>query len=340
MSTDSPQIREDEGGGGRFAAISSLTDMDSNAIHPATPTPIQQQEEEVDAEYNNKRNRENEISDISPSSRIKLDIPSTDNITTGTTDTEDTVSNHVFIVEFVGKSKTEELINDRATIRHLINKSPLGPKSSGGIRFQPSANKIILHINNPEHIEELLNLNKLTDEEGDWPIICHRAQVNQGLSCIGVIKGIHPSIKAERVKATLLREGGKIIEVTRIVNQRGNTFCIKIKFQGMKKPPTVKYDGYDKFVHPFIPPSNTLLCRKCGKGSHRAIECNTKILKCPICSNNHDRVGCPKLSQSHILMSYFSVMGRSGPAHDAPFPQFTLSEPLSCACAFLLLIGT
>ena len=76
---------------------------------------------------------------------------------------EDSVSSHVFIVELIEASRSEDLINDRATIRHLINNSPLGPKSLGGIRFLPSAHKIVLHIINNEDIEGLLKLDKLSN---------------------------------------------------------------------------------------------------------------------------------------------------------------------------------
>ena len=43
MNTEVHKLRDDEGGGGRFEAISTLTDMDENGIHPATQTPIPQQ---------------------------------------------------------------------------------------------------------------------------------------------------------------------------------------------------------------------------------------------------------------------------------------------------------
>ena len=88
MSTESVQLRDDEGGGGRFEAISALTDMDENgspnAIHPAPLTPIPQVED-VDMDQNNKRHRESEVNDTSKASRFK---PATQSDTPGSTFSE------------------------------------------------------------------------------------------------------------------------------------------------------------------------------------------------------------------------------------------------------------
>ena len=111
MSTDSLQIREDEGGGGRYDAISSLTNMDENgspAIQAAPQTPTSQQEEEMEIFQNNKRKECPDLDDISRTSRPKLgslstneDIhtPAEDTSITGTTEEEAPVSSHVFVVE-------------------------------------------------------------------------------------------------------------------------------------------------------------------------------------------------------------------------------------------------
>lgn len=313
MSLVEPQKRDDEGGGGRFLAIADFNNMDQTAFDEITPASQNQTQEEEniqnDVELNNKRSRVHEVNDTSRQIKPRLDTQEVeasdaelpqrttaqDNTIHGNIDADDTVSNHIFVIELVGISKTENLINDKATLRYMINSSPIGLKSSGDMRFQPATHKIILHITNSDDIEELLKIVLLTNEEEDWPIVCRRAQVNQGLSCLGVIKGIHPSVKPERVKTNLRREGVDVIEATRITNYRGNTFCIKLKFHGSKKTHTVIYDGYDKVIHPFIPPTNTLLCHKCGKGGHRALNCNTSATKCPICSStNHERADFPK----------------------------------------------
>ncbi|CAL4250117.1 unnamed protein product, partial [Meganyctiphanes norvegica] len=201
------------------------------------------------------------------------------------------------MVELIEKTKEEISINDRATLKHMISNSQLGAKSTGIPWFQPSAHRIILHIVNEKDIPELLTINKLTNEEGDWPIVCQRAQGNPCLSCLGFIK-ILPSVKDERIKANLIREGNNnIIAVSRIKKYRGETFCVKLQFSGHTRPPTVIYDGYDKIVHPYIPPAYLLLCHKCGKGGHKIDQCKSRLPKYPICSQEHERKDCLKTSR-------------------------------------------
>ena len=118
------------------------------------------------------------------------------------------------------------------------------------------------------------------------------------MSCIGVIKGIHPSISDNSVKASLRREGADITLASRIENYRGKTFCIKLTFNGNSKPLTVSYNGFDKMIHPFIPPSSTLLCHKCGRGGHRIVDCNARTKRCPICSEEHERKECTNKAES------------------------------------------
>ena len=139
----------------------------------------------------------------------------------------------------IDKSKDEQLIHDKATINYMIQNSPLGAKSTGIPRFQTTSHKIVLQIIDNDDIPELLLLNKLTNEEGDWPIVCYRAQNNPALSSLGVIRGIPPEVKENRIKANLIREGAHILSVTRIKNYRGDTYTVKIQFVGTTIPETV-----------------------------------------------------------------------------------------------------
>ena len=209
---------------------------------------------------------------------------------------------HLLIIELIKESITEKVIEDRATLRHLLNKSQLGIKSTGIHRYQTARNRIILHIVEVNDIPELLKIEKLEDENESWPIKCYRAQNNPGLSCLGVLKGIPVSIDPIKVKTNLSREGTNVIKTSRITRKVGediiNTRCIKVEFYGHTKPDTVPYAGFNKKVHPYIPPTYTLLCHRCGKGGHKADQCKARYKVCTIwASTEHTRDTCPKTSR-------------------------------------------
>ena len=267
----------DEGGGGRFEALRDITDMDytvvNNRRHKKHSRRLSDSEIESSSASKFRREEENQTLIRNEDEKDQNKSPeavSTNsfnytNPTSAYNSENDTVE-HLLIVELINNSVTAKLIEDRATLRHLLNSSLLGEKSTGIYRYQTLKNRIILHITDTKDIPDLLKTENLEDENENerWPIKCSRAQNNPGLSCLGVIKGIPTSVDPIRVKSNLIREGTNVIGTSRITRRYREetitTRCIKIEFYGHTKPDVVKYAGYDKKVHPYIPPIYTLLC--------------------------------------------------------------------------------
>ena len=207
-------------------------------------------------------------------------------------DTE--VSQPVIVIELLGKSKDEKLIVDKATILHLINSSVFKEKYSGEPRRMFSKHQIVLNITNPDHVSDLLNVEKLTNEEGDWPVKCRRGRNESTGLHIGILKGIHQDVSINRVKANLVRQGLEIGEVTRLQNRYGPTKCIIINFNN-EIPSEIMYAGRQTAIHRYNPPDRNLICNKCSLGGHKAEYCNTKgSPRCPMCSGPHSKRDCPR----------------------------------------------
>ena len=205
MSFDNNQTRfQDEGGGGRYEALANHTDMD-------------------DIEYGNKR--KNSETENEPSKTRKEERESEQN--NEVRSPPDLVS-HLLIVELVGDSVVRKLIEDRAGLRYLLMNSEIWEKSTGIPRFQVTKQRIIFHIIDANDITELLKIKKLSVDGESWPIECHRAQNNPGLSCLGVLKGIRPSVTPERVKLNLGREGTEVIKCSRITRRFNGNIIDKI----------------------------------------------------------------------------------------------------------------
>ena len=207
-------------------------------------------------------------------------------------DTE--VSQPVIVIELLDKSKDEKLIVDKATILHLINTSDFKEKYSGEPRRMFSKHQIVLNIINPDHVSDLLKIEKLTNEEGDWPVKCRRGRNDNSGLHIGILKGIHQDININRVKANLVRQGLEIGEVTRLQNRYGPTKCIIINFNN-EIPSEIVYAGRQTAIHRYNPPDRNLICNKCSLGGHKAEFCNTRGgPRCPMCSGPHSKRDCPR----------------------------------------------
>ncbi|CAL4082131.1 unnamed protein product, partial [Meganyctiphanes norvegica] len=199
------------------------------------------------------------------------------------------VSNTLIIMDLVEEKKN--LIKDRATILNLLRIIPFGPKYSGKPRFNYTKFQLVLVINEVRDIPELLQINKLTNEVGDWSVKFHRGVRNPGLH-YGVMKGIPPEVSLDRVKAEFVRNSIDVQDIIRIKNRQGPTHCLKIEFTG-EIPEEIEYAGEPKTIYRFNPPSWTLICNNCAKGGHKADYCRSPP-KCPICSENHARKDCQK----------------------------------------------
>ena len=107
---------------------------------------------------------------------------------------------NVLVVELFGKSKDEKIIKDKGTINNLIKNSPLGPKDSGLLRRNITKHELILVIDDKSCIPDLLKIENLRNDEGDWPVKCRMGLRNPGLNS-GVLKGIDPDVKLSRVES-------------------------------------------------------------------------------------------------------------------------------------------
>ena len=97
------------------------------------------------------------------------------------------ISNNVVVIELVDKTKEEKLIVDKATILHLINSSAFNGKYSGLPRRLITKHQVVLNIINSDHVSELLLIDKLTNDEGDWPVKCRRGKTSQSGLKIGIL---------------------------------------------------------------------------------------------------------------------------------------------------------
>lgn len=199
----------------------------------------------------------------------------------------------LIILEFIDKSKEEGIIHDRDTVRYMLDNSPFGTTYSGRPVFQFSTHSLKLFINDSREIHELLKIDKLSNEEGDWPVKCRVPIGMPGVQNIGVLKNVHPQVKVERVKTSLLRNGEQVIDVARIENRFGPTWVVKITFEN-NVPEQVYYDGQYRYVDVYRPPQRTLMCNNCSKPGHKADDCNSRP-RCPQCSQGHGQKNCPLL---------------------------------------------
>ena len=233
-------------------------------------------------------------SPISDSRSVKARNEDQGHDETPVSDQDIEVSPPVIVIELIDKSKDEKLIVDKATILHLIDSSDFKEKYSGEPRRMFSKHQIVLNIINPDHVSDLLKIEKLNNEEGDWPVKCRRGRNDSSGLHIGILKGIHQDISINRVKANLVRQGLEIGEVTRLQNRYGPTKCIIINFNN-EIPSEIVYAGRQTAIHRYNPPDRNLICNKCSLGGHKADYCNTKgSPRCPMCSGPHSKRDCPR----------------------------------------------
>ena len=230
-------------------------------------------EHEADEQRNHDNDAESEAQDVNNNNDAGE--------ASGTSSDSTDVSKNTLVVEFVDKSKEENLIHDKGTVKLLLINSPIWEKSTKFSKFLLSAHKVVLHIIEPDDVTDLLGITQLNNAEGAWPIQCYRPVTTPGLFCFGVLKGFTLTVRTDRIKANLITSGVKnIVVVTRIENRKGPTTAIKIKFNGTAPPSSVNYVGDSRMVHPYFPPNHKLLCHRCGRGGHKYIYCRSKK-RCP-----------------------------------------------------------
>ena len=149
----------DKGGGGRFEALTDITDMDyimvNNNKHVKHARRLS--DSELESLSSSKFRREEEKTEKQGLTTVSTNAHSLYNPNTVYNSENDTVD-HLLIVELINKSISTKLIEDRATLRHLLNNSQLGKKSTGIYRYQTIKTRIILHILEVKDIPDLLKL--------------------------------------------------------------------------------------------------------------------------------------------------------------------------------------
>ena len=94
----------------------------------------------------------------------------------------------------------------------------------------------------------------------EWPLRCREAAKKRG-TAYRVIKGIHPTVPSNLIKAQLLRNGVAVEEVSHLYSTRGggDSYYVKVKFIG-NIPSTVPYAGEQRTVHPYEPQVSSQIC--------------------------------------------------------------------------------
>ena len=301
----------DEGGGSRYEALSTLTDMDAepasnkdggtgtinNPADPANNKRKVSEHEDNDSLHPSKKPTENfealELSDHNNDTDDEnFSIAGEKNKNKNAVHDQNKTSyecDDIMVIELTGKGKETKLIKDKATILNLLRNSEFGDKFSGLIRRNIDKNEIIIVINDKKHCENLLLIQKLQNNEGDWPIKCRMGVRNPGLNS-GVLKGIDPDVNISRIEEELKRNKINYRKVQRISKKGNPTYCVRIDFPG-QIPNEILYAEEMKKIEKFHPPSWTLICDKCSKGGHSKSVCTAQP-KCPICSGAHERKDC------------------------------------------------
>ena len=112
------------------------------------------------------------------------------------------------IVEFKGKSVEQKIVYDNDTVIYLLRNSPIGPKYSGKPRFNYNGHSLNLYIDDDRDIEELLKIDRLIDQEEEWPVVCRRPKERPTMRH-GVLKWINLNVDTVRIKNSLIRNGEK-----------------------------------------------------------------------------------------------------------------------------------
>ena len=175
----------------------------------------------------------------------------------------------LIIMDLIGKTKDANLIRDTDTIKFMLKNSLFGPKYSGRPIFNYNSHSMKLFINNKNDADELMKVTQLYNEEGMWPVSCRLPVEAAEVRKEGVLKNVHPQINTERIKASLIRNGEPILNVSRIENKSGPTYCVKITFSNYI-PDQVWYDGQYRMIHKYRPPFRTMMCNHCSYAGQRA----------------------------------------------------------------------
>ena len=75
------------------------------------------------------------------------------------------VSGSTIVIQFINKSKDENIIHDRGTFNHLINNSPFAEVIEGQGRFKFGSHEYIINIKNNKDLSKLLSIDHLDNKD-------------------------------------------------------------------------------------------------------------------------------------------------------------------------------
>ncbi|KAF2350740.1 Zinc finger CCHC-type [Trinorchestia longiramus] len=125
---------------------------------------------------------------------------------------------------------------------------------------------------------------------GKWTVNC--SQPVSQMQSWGVMKGIHPSVNVEDVKASADCGSSELLSVARLPRYSGGikeeSSAIKLGFAGTQCPSHI-YVGFTRYA---VFPFNALCrCYRCQRLGHVAVNCNSPLC-CLVCSGPHTKDEC------------------------------------------------
>ena len=133
---------------------------------------------------------------------------------------------------------------------------------------------------------------------GDWKVNCYIPMSDQFQ--IGVISPIDITENLNAVQNFCSDNESRIHKIERIMrsDSEGNkipTTTVKIMFETTVLPQQVKMYHFSNKVRPYVP--IPIMCYRCQRLGHTAMNCSAAKARCLLCSGNHAFKECPNPNQ-------------------------------------------
>ncbi|KAF2349005.1 hypothetical protein FHG87_020237 [Trinorchestia longiramus] len=179
--------------------------------------------------------------------------------------------------------------SDTVALAQGIGESPFKVIQKSHIRVNKRGNLVAFELEEATigKLTSLLAVKRL----GKWTVNC--SQPVSQMQSWEVIKGIHPSVNVEDIKASADCGSSELLSVTRLPRYSGGikeeSSAVKLGFAGTQCPSHI-YVGFTRYaVFPFNAPPRR--CNCCQRLGHVAVNCNSS-LRCLVCSGPHTKDEC------------------------------------------------